>query len=381
MKRWTVVMILIVLLIFGSVIGFNLFKNHMMAKYFANMPIPTFPVAVQTVTTRDWTPTIEAIGFIEPNQGLDISNEVAGKVARIAFESGQMVRKDDPLLSLNAAVEEANLKASEGRMPATRANLDRMRSLYGKGTVSKGNLDSAEADYLALAGQIESLQATINRMNIRAPFAGQVGIRNVFLGQYLTAGTNVVRLEDTSVMKIRFTIPQTDLAKVKVGQQLHIYVDAYPNKPFTGAIAAIEPAVNAQSGVVQVQATVPNSDGMLRSGMFARVQVQLPVLKSQMAIPQTAINFTLYGQTVYVVEPGKDEQGQPLKNDKGEPIQVARQVVVEVGERKEDQAHITGGLQPCQEVVVSGQVRLSNGSHVTLVQDPLLQKPASIPML
>ncbi len=154
MKRWTVVMILIVLLIFGSVIGFNLFKNHMMAKYFANMPIPTFPVAVQTVTTRDWTPTIEAIGFIEPNQGLDISNEVAGKVARIAFESGQMVRKDDPLLSLNAAVEEANLKASEGRMPATRANLDRMRSLYGKGTVSKGNLDSAEADYLALAGQI-----------------------------------------------------------------------------------------------------------------------------------------------------------------------------------------------------------------------------------
>ncbi len=126
---------------------------------------------------------------------------------------------------------------------------------------------------------------------------------------------------------------------------------------------------------------MPNSDGLLRSGMFARVQVQLPVLKSQMAIPQTAINFTLYGQTVYVVEPGKDEQVQPLKNDKGEPIQVARQVVVEVGERKEDQAHITGGLQPGQEVVVSGQVRLSNGSHVTLVQDPLLQKPASIPML
>lgn len=381
MKKWTLVMILIVLLIFGSVMGFNLFKNHMMGKYFANMPIPTFPVSVQTVTSSDWTPTIEAIGFIEPNQGLDISNEVAGKVARIAFESGQTVRKDDLLLSLNAAVEEANLKASQGRMPATRANLDRMRSLFAKGTVSKGNLDSAEADYLALAGQIESLQATINRMNIRAPFAGQVGLRNVFLGQYLTAGTNVVRLEDTSVMKIRFTIPQTDLAKVKVGQQLHIYVDAYPNQPFSGAIAAIEPAVNAQSGVVQVQATVPNSDGMLRSGMFARVQVQLPVLKSQIAIPQTAINFTLYGQTVYVVEPGKDDKGELLKDDKGETIQVARQVVVEVGERKEDQAHIQGGLQPGQQVVVSGQVRLSNGSHVKLVEDPLLKKPASAPML
>ncbi|MGL4752567.1 MAG: efflux RND transporter periplasmic adaptor subunit [Aeromonadaceae bacterium] len=381
MKKWTAIMLVLVLLIFGSVIGFNLFKNHMMAQYFANMPIPTFPVAVQEVKASDWTPTIEAIGFIEPNQGLDISNETAGKVDKIAFESGHMVKTGDLLLSLDASVEQANLKASQGRMPATKANLDRMRSLYAKGTVSKGNLDSAEADYLQLAGQIESLQATINRMNIRAPFSGQVGIRNVYLGQYLQAGSDIVRLEDTSVMKIRFTIPQTDLSRVKVGQQLHIFVDAYPNQPFNGTISAIEPAVSAQSGVVQVQAAIPNSDSLLRSGMFAKVQVQLPLLPQQIAIPQTAINFTLYGQTVFVIEPGKDDKGEPLLDAEGKPVMVARQVVVRVGERKEDLAHILEGLKPGEQVVTSGQVRLSNGSHVKIMPDTLLTKPDTTPML
>ncbi len=381
MKKWTAIMLVLVLLIYGSVIGFNLFKNHMMAQYFANMPIPTFPVAVQEVKASDWTPTIEAIGFIEPNQGLDISNETDGKLDKIAFESGHMVKTGDLLLSLDASVEQANLKASQGRMPATKANLDRMRSLYAKGTVSKGNLDSAEADYLQLAGQIESLQATINRMNIRAPFSGQVGIRNVYLGQYLQAGSDIVRLEDTSVMKIRFTIPQTDLSRVKVGQQLHIFVDAYPNQPFNGTISAIEPAVSAQSGVVQVQAAIPNSDSLLRSGMFAKVQVQLPLLPQQIAIQQTAINFTLYGQTVFVIEPGKDDKGEPLLDAEGKPVMVARQVVVRVGERKEDLAHILEGLKPGEQVVTSGQVRLSNGSHVKIMPDTLLTKPDTTPML
>ena len=381
MKKWTAVMLLIALLIFGTVIGFNLFKNHMMAKYFANMPIPTFPVSVQAVKPADWTPTIEAIGFIEPNQGLDISNETAGKVQKIYFESGQMVKSGDLLITQETSVEEANLKANQGRMPATKANLDRMRSLYKKGNVSKGDVDNAEASYLELAGQIEASQATLDRMRIRAHFSGQVGIRNVFLGQYLQPGTNIVRLEDTSMMKIRFTIPQTDIAKLKIGQSLHIYVDAYPEQPFQGTISAIEPAVNAQSGVVQIQASIPNSDGYLRSGMFAKVQVQLPVQPEQIAIPQTAVNFTLYGQTVFVVEEGKNEQGEPLKDAEGKPIKVAKSVVVNVSERKDDVALITDGLKAGDQVVTAGQVRLSNGSHVKIIEDTLLAKPATTPML
>ena len=381
MKKWTAVMLLIALLIFGSVIGFNLFKKHKIAQFLANMPIPTAPVSVQEVKPTDWAPTIEAIGFIEPNQGLDISNETAGKVQNINFESGQLVKKGDLLITQETSVEEANLKTNQGRMPATKANLDRMRSLYKKGNVSKGDVDNAEASYLELAGQIEASQATLDRMRIRAPFSGQVGIRNVYLGQYLQPGTNIVRLEDTSMMKIRFTIPQTDISKLKTGQTLHIYVDAYPQQPFQGTVSAIEPAVNAQSGVVQVQAAIPNSDGLLRSGMFAKVQVQLPVEPAQIAIPQTAINFTLYGQTVFVVEPGHDEKGQPLKDAKGKPVLVARQVVVKVGSRKEEIAHILDGLKAGDQVVTAGQVRLSNGSHVKLIEQSLLNKPDSTPML
>lgn len=373
MKKWMVIMLLIALLLFGSVIGFNFYKFAQMGKAMASKPAPVFPVTLLTVRGSDWSPTLEAIGFIEPNQGVDISAQVAGTVDKISFESGETVRKDRLLLSLNTDVERANLKSAQGKLPAARASYERMRSLYGKGGVSKGELDNAQAEYLALQGQIDALQATIDRMTIRAPFSGQAGLRNVFLGQYLKAGDSIVRLEDSSVMKIRFSIAQTELAKINVGQQLDILVDAYPQQPFKGSITAIEPTVKQLSGVIEVQAAIPNTAGLLRSGMYARVKVRLPVMKSQIIVPQTAINFTLYGQTVYVVEESKDAKGQPAK--------IARQVVVNVGEREEDLAHVLSGLKDGDVVVTSGQIRLSNGSQVTAVEDNTMAKPATVPAL
>ncbi len=373
MKKWMAMMLLIALVIFGSVIGFNVYKFSQMGKAMASRPAPTFPVSALEIAPSPWQPAIDAIGFIEPNQGVMLSSEAAGKVVDILFESGSTVKDKQILLYLDASVEKANLKAAQARMPATRANLERMRSLYAKGTISKGNLDSAEADFLALGGQIESLQATIDRLTLRAPFAGQVGLRNVYLGQYLKAGDEIVRLEDTSVMRIRFTIPQTDLALVKVGQPLHIFVDAYPNQAFEGQISAIEPAVSAQSGVVQVQAAIPNAHGLLRSGMFARVQVQLPPLSEQVVIPQNAINFTLYGQTVYVLSEGKDAAEQP--------VTIANQVMITVGERQGNDALVLSGLKIGDRIVTSGQVRLSNGSQVKIVEDQTLVAPTTPPML
>ncbi len=373
MKKWMVIMILVALLLFGSVIGFNFYNFAQKGKEMASKPAPVFPVTTLTVKGSDWSPTLEAIGFIEPNQGLDISTQIAGTVDKLSFESGEQVKKGTLLLSLNTDVERANLKSSQGKLPAAKANYERMRSLYTKGGVSKGNLDDAQAEYLALQGQIDALQATIDRMTIRAPFSGQVGLRNVFLGQYLKAGDNIVRLEDTSVMKIRFTIAQTELAKIKVGQQLDIMVDAYPQRPFKGTIAAIEPAVKQLSGVIEVQAAIPNAEGLLRSGMYAKVQVLLPVIREQIIVPQTAINFTLYGQTVYVVEQGKDAKGQP--------VNIAKQVVVNVGEREAEVAHVLSGLKAGDVVVTSGQIRLSNGSQVKAVEDNTLAKPATVPAL
>lgn len=211
-------------------------------------------------------------------------------------------------------------------------------------------------------------KATIARREIKAPFAGVIGIRNVFLGQYLQPGTDIVRLEDTSVMRLRFTVPQRDISRISLDQEVDIFVDAYPQTSFKGSISAIEPAVSVQSGLIQVQADIPNSDGKLRSGMFARANIILPKLENQVTLPQTAITYTLYGDNVYIVS---EENGEKR----------VQQHVVKVGERSESIAHILEGVKPGDVVVTTGQVRLSNGAKVRIVESDATTPPAETPML
>ncbi|TNI09638.1 efflux RND transporter periplasmic adaptor subunit [Aeromonas veronii] len=377
MKKWMAIMLLIAIALFGSVIGFNLFKQKMIAQYMANRPEPEFPVTAMVTKAQDWVPTIEAIGFIEPNQGVTLSTELAGTIDAITFESGKPVKADQLLLSLDSTVERANLRASQAKLPAAKAKFDRFQNLYKTSSISKEQLDEAEAAYRSLEADIESLKATIARREVRAPFSGVVGLRNVFLGQYLQPGTDIVRLEDTSVMRLRFTVPQTDISKIKLGQTIKINVDAYPQTQFDGHISAIEPAVNFQSGLIQVQADIPNNDGQLRSGMFARASIILPTVKDQIVIPQTAISFTLYGQNVYVLKEGEetDKEGNKVK------VLRAKQVVVKAGERRGNDVHVLSGIQAGDQIVLSGQVRLSNDTKVHVVENDALAVPAQTPML
>ncbi|WP_439840836.1 efflux RND transporter periplasmic adaptor subunit [Aeromonas veronii] len=377
MKKWMAIMLLIAIALFGSVIGFNLFKQKMIAQYMANRPEPEFPVTAMVTKAQDWVPTIEAIGFIEPNQGVTLSTELAGTIDAITFESGKPVKADQLLLSLDSTVERANLRASQAKLPAAKAKFDRFQNLYKTSSISKEQLDEAEAAYRSLEADIESLKATIARREVRAPFSGVVGLRNVFLGQYLQPGTDIVRLEDTSVMRLRFTVPQTDISKIKLGQTIKINVDAYPQTQFDGHITAIEPAVNFQSGLIQVQADIPNNDGQLRSGMFARASIILPTVKDQIVIPQSAISFTLYGQNVYVLKEGEetDKKGNKVK------VLRAKQVVVKAGERRGNDVHVLSGIQAGDQIVLSGQVRLSNDTKVHVVENDALAVPAQTPML
>ncbi|MFQ1835289.1 efflux RND transporter periplasmic adaptor subunit [Aeromonas veronii] len=377
MKKWMAIMLLIAIALFGSVIGFNLFKQKMIAQYMANRPEPEFPVTAMVTKAQDWVPTIEAIGFIEPNQGVTLSTELAGTIDAITFESGKPVKADQLLLSLDSTVERANLRASQAKLPAAKAKFDRFQNLYKTSSISKEQLDEAEAAYRSLEADIESLKATIARREVRAPFSGVVGLRNVFLGQYLQPGTDIVRLEDTSVMRLRFTVPQTDISKIKLGQTIKINVDAYPQTQFDGHITAIEPAVNFQSGLIQVQADIPNNDGQLRSGMFARASIILPTVKDQIVIPQTAISFTLYGQNVYVLKEVEetDKEGNKVK------VLRAKQVVVKAGERRGNDVHVLSGIQAGDQIVLSGQVRLSNDTKVHVVENDALAVPAQTPML
>ena len=373
MKKWIASAIFLAVLVFGSVIGFNMFKAQKIAEYLANRPIPEFPVTSLELQSEDWTPHLRAIGFIEPNQGVTVTNEVSGKIVKINFVSGQHLKKGDALVYLDSEVEKANLKASQGRLSSVERNYKRMLSLFSKGSVSQGDVDTAEADLLALQGQIESYQATISRRIIRAPFDGIAGLRNVFMGEYLKDGTDIVRLEDISRMQLRFTIPQNDLNKIFIGQEMNIFVDAQADTSFKGTISAIEPAVNYQSGVIQVQAHIPNQDDMLRSGMFAKANIILPTIEDQIAVPETAINYTLYGETVYIISDQTTDAGDAFKQ--------VDQKIIKLGESKDGDIHVLSGLKADDVIVTSGQVRLSNGAHVKLIESDILNKPAEIPAL
>ncbi|EGQ8114482.1 multidrug efflux RND transporter periplasmic adaptor subunit VmeC [Vibrio parahaemolyticus] len=367
MKKW-ILMLSIVLLLFGSVVTYRLIDIKQKMDAFASRPEPEFPVTITKVKAVDWVPVIEAIGFIEPNQGVTVANETSGVIDKIAFESGTQVEAGQPLVLLDSEVEKANLKSSQAKLPAAEAKYKRYQGLFKKGSISKEAYDEAEANYYSLKADIESLKATIDRREIKAPFAGVVGIRNVYLGQYIQAGSDIVRLEDSSVMRLRFTVPQTDISRIKLDQEVDIFVDAYPDQPFKGSISAIEPAVNVQSGLIQVQADIPNSDGKLRSGMFARANIIMPKLANQVTLPQTAITFTLYGDNVYIVT---EEDGEKR----------VKQHVVKVGERTKDIAHILEGVKPGDVVVTSGQVRLSNHAKVSIVESNAITPPAETPML
>lgn len=372
MRKWFLIMLIIALLAFGSVIGFNWFIQQKTKEAIANMPEAVYPVTAMKLEPTNWQPTIDAIGFIEPNQGVTIANQASGIVKSIDFENGTQVPAGAMLVRLDAQVEQANLKAKQVQLPALKADYERLARLYRQKSVSRQDLDNAESRYMAMQADIESLKASINERQIKAPFAGIVGIRSVNLGEYLQIGTKIVRLEDTSSMKMRFTVPQTQLSKIHVGQKVHINVDAYPNETFEGQISAIEPAVFYQSGLIQIQARIPNTDNKLRSGMFAQAAIVLPQLQNQLVVPQTAINFALYGNSVYVIHQSEE---------KGKASMRVQQVNVGVVDRSGAQVLVTGDLKPGDQVVTSGLVRLSNESKVNIVQNNALDLPAAMPTL
>jgi len=373
MFKWMATMIIAVLLIFGSVIGFNIFKQHAIAEYMEHFPVQKFPVTSLKLEPETWYPKIKSIGLIEPNQGVKLAAEEPGKVVKINFDSGEEIKKGDILISQDQTVEVANLEEAKAQMIFTKSSYERMKRLIKTGAISQEQFDKSLSDYQALKNQILSLQATINRLNISAPFSGIAGIRNVYLGQYLTSGDAITHLEDLFIMRIRFTVPQTDFKKIYVGQDVAIKVDAYPNTKFHGKITAIDSAVNPQSGVFQAQASIPNSDQKLRSGMFAQISISLPKEDNQIIIPTTAINFALYGQSVYIIEDSKDKSGKSTKK--------VKQVVVTVADHQGDKAKINSGLKANDTIVTSGQVRLSNGSEVKIVKSDTLNPPKELPRL
>ncbi|EXI61843.1 membrane protein [Mannheimia granulomatis] len=370
-KFLIVLTLLIVLIVFAAIVGLQKIGAMKKAEAAANMPEVVSEVTVMQVTTQEWTPAIAAVGYIRPNQGAMLSAEASGVVSRVLVTSGQRVKKGDLLVEFDSSVEMANLKASEAQLSTAKANYDRYRNLIASNSASKAEFDNAQSAYNQLLANIESLRATIKRRQIYAPFSGVAGIVNVNVGQYITMGTEIVRVEDQSSMKVRFTLPQTNLEQISIGQKVTAVIDALPAQTFPAKIVAIDPAVDRLTGLINVEAIIEEGQEKLLSGMFARLNVALPTQKGQVVVPQIAVAYTMYGETVYVLQPLSEEDKEmvnkmAVQNPSLDVNKMyrAKQVEVKTADRKGNYAQLTKGVKAGDLIVTGGLQRLNNNSLV-----------------
>jgi membrane fusion protein, multidrug efflux system len=385
-KRWlyplfAFIGISLVFAVFGGIKACSIMS---MMKAFANMKPPAVSVSAATARTVEWRPSIQAIGSITAVNGVDVSSELSGKVAGIKFQSGDEVKQGQLLVQLDDSQEQALLRQYQAQEKLDKNNFDRALSLRKKNLNSKQDLDNARTQYEMSQAQVAQEQAVIAKKAIRAPFTGVVGIRQVNLGQYVNAGTAIVNLEQLDPLYITFTLPQADVPRLHLNQDVELQVDGYTGRTFTGTLSAINPAVNSQSRMLQAQATVPNPKHLLRPGMFANVQVLGEQSKQVIAVPTTAITYSLYGDSVYVLEKQKD--GAPTGKTGAKPATSAKaatagtaagaamsshivysvkQVFVQVGQVHDGMVAVTG-IKPGTLVVTAGQIKLHPGSSAVI---------------
>ncbi|MBI4625539.1 MAG: efflux RND transporter periplasmic adaptor subunit [Verrucomicrobia bacterium] len=364
MIKRMILMLVVVLLLLGGIFGTTIYKGIKTGKAMAAEKPPAITVSKATARAESWQPALRTVGSLTAVQGVVVSNELAGVVEKIEFESGQVVQKGALLVQLNTATEQAQLRSFEAAAELGRQNLERAKKLRNSNVNAQADLDAAEALFQQAVANAENLRAAIAKKAIVAPFGGRLGIRQVNLGQFLAVGTSIVALQSLDPIYVNFTLPQHEVRNVRTGQPVALTIDAYPGTEFKGEITAFDSRLDEATRTVRVQATLGNGDGRLQAGMFAGVAVLLPQRENVITVPQTAITYNPYGNVVYVIEAATGDGAPPAKGANGEPVLTVRQQFVKVGETRGDQVAILGGLKAGDEIVTAGQLKLRNGVHV-----------------
>jgi multidrug efflux system membrane fusion protein len=310
---------------------------------------------------------LTAAGSIAAVHNVTISPEVEGRVTKIAFEAGSATKKGDLLVQLNDAPERAERAAMRAQERLAQVALDRARRLLASGFVAQAQLDRAQSQHDAAAANVAKVEAAIAQKQIRAPFDGKLGVRWIEVGQYLTAGAAVTTLTETAPLYINFAMPEQAVPRLAVGQDVDLDVAAYPGRKFPARVAIIDPQVMSDTRTVRVQAISDNTDGVLTPGMYAKVQVSLAARDNVLTIPETAVNHSLYGDSVYLI--------QESKGEKGEAVLTVTRTPIQTGERVDNRVAVTG-IKEGDRVVTTGQIRLFEGAVVTLSNRSLLKPPA-----
>ncbi|TLX63431.1 efflux transporter periplasmic adaptor subunit [Stutzerimonas nosocomialis] len=342
-------------------------KFNSISKQIEQFTAPKPPVSVEVVQASelDWQNRLPAIGTLKASQGVDLSVEVAGTVSQLQFRSGQKVEKGQPILTLDSEVEQASLAAAEADLGLARIEFERARSLIDRQSIARSEFDRLNAQLQRANATVAQLRASLARKRIVAPFAGTIGIRQVDVGAYIAAGTPVATLQDLSTLFVDFYLAEQQVPLLGIGQRVRVEVAAYPGEGFDGEIVALNPKVEETTRNVLVRAELENPEGRLLPGMFANLQVVLPEEAPKIAIPETAITFTLYGNSVLLV---KEQPGE----DGNEPRLVIERRFVETGDRRDGLVVVRKGLAVGERVVTSGQLKLDNGTHVVIADGQTL---------
>ena len=366
----------------GGLYYFHVFMKPDLIKGFiaAAAPPPT-TVAATVAKDANWVPGLFAIGSARAIQGIDVSAQLGGIVSEIHIGSGQDVAKDAPLFDLDTSVERADLKSYTATLTNADISLQRQKMLVTGGNTSKASLDAAQAARDQAAAAVERIKATIAQKTLVAPFKGRLGIRKVDMGQYSSPGMSLITLQQLDPIYVDFPIPEQSLDLLKEGEPVEVKVDSRPGQVFRGAVHIIDARVASESRSVLVRAIFKNADKKLLPGMFANVEVIAGQPRDVVVVPRTAVSFSLYGDSVYVLTPQQDAPtaGSAQAASAVPKLFTITRRFVRTGASKDDQVAILEGVKAGERVVAEGQIKLSNGASVVIDPDARLVPPANRP--
>src|SRR5436189_6067622 len=326
------------------------------------MMMPSTTVTSAPVKEEDWPPVLSAVGSISAVEGAVVSTELGGTVSEIRFQNGGEAKKGDILIRLDTSSEEAQLHTAQADLELARADLQRSNDLATRHVISKAEQDAAGSKFNRLKFVVDQMSSMISKKEVHAPFDGQLGIRQVNVGQNINPGQQVVPLTALDPLYVDFALPQQELSKLSNGLEVRLHTDAVPGQEFKGKLTAINSMVDAVTRNITVQATVQNPDHVLRPGMFGKVEVELPEKHKTLVVPGSAISYAPFGNSVFVIEKKKDEKT-------GKEIEAIRQQFVRVVEARVDLVAIIEGLKPNELVVSTGVFKLRNGMSVVINND------------
>lgn len=359
MKKRMLIMLAVVGLLFGGIFGFQIFKMQMIKKAMSSQKAPPVTVSTTKAVVLPWQPELKAVGTLRAVRGVDVTTEISGLVRTLHFKSGDSAKAGQVLVQLNADSDIAQLRASEAAAELARTVYERDKKQFDVKAVSQAVLDADSADLKSKRAIAAEQAAIVAKKTIRAPFAGRLGITTVNPGQYLNPGDKIVTLQSLDKLYADFYLPQQELANLSLGQKVNVTTDSYPGRTFVGKISSINSKVDPSTRNVQIEATIDNPGHVLLPGMFASVQIEAGKVQNYLTVPQTAVAFNPYGETVFIVLKGE-------KGADGKAELTVKQIFVTTGPTRGDQVAIIKGVKAGDTVVTAGQLKLKNGSTVVI---------------